>query len=110
MNEKIIIQEIQSLYMALNKVVLPLYRFKNCPKCGGNVMNILRLSPTRESIEYSCENCGEVMKAKIIVGGNSVEALTIQNSIKSKMYDLVSLIGDEVHKREIDIAFTINKS
>jgi len=109
MNEQKLLKEIQSLYLTLNKVVNPLYEFKNCPKCRGDVMNILRISPTGESIEYSCENCGEVMKAKIIVGGNSVEALTLQNSIKSKMHDLVSLIGDEVHKREIDIAFTINR-
>ncbi len=109
MNEKIIIQEIQSLYMALNKVVLPLYRFKNCPKCGGNVMNILRISPTGKSIEYSCENCGEVLKEKIIAGKNPVKALNLQDSIKSKLHKLVSLIGDEVHKREIDITFTINR-
>jgi hypothetical protein len=107
MNEQKLLKEIQSLYMALNKVVTPLYEFKNCPKCGGNVMNIGCISPSGNSIEYLCDYCSEVMVDKVIPGMDPSKAIEIQNTIKEKMQKLYSLIGEEIHNRNIDIAFSI---
>ena len=105
---KIIINEIQSQYLNLNKIVLPLYNWENCPKCGENVMNIRRLSPTGKSIEYSCEYCDKVITSKLIEGKNPHIALKLIEDIKSNMQKLNELIGDKVFEKEIDISFTIN--
>jgi transcription elongation factor Elf1 len=108
MNEKKLLKEIRTLYLNLNKIVIPLYNFKNCPKCGGNVMSILRISDTGKSIDCSCESCGEIITSTIISGKDPSQAIYIQNVIKGHLQMLYDLIGEEVHKRDIDIAFTIN--
>jgi len=106
--EEELLRDIQRLYWKLNEIVKSLYKLKNCTKCGGHVMNIHVISPSGKSIEYSCENCGEVMACTIIDGKDPGMALHLQNTIKSKMEELYSLIGEEIHKREIDITFKIN--
>jgi hypothetical protein len=103
-----VIKEIQRLYLHLNDIVIPIYQFKNCPKCGKNLMNIRRILPSGKSIEYSCEYCEEVIKSSLITGKDPYEALDVQNAIKQKMEQLNSLIGDEVFNKDIDITFIIN--
>lgn len=105
---KAIIKKIEDLYLKLNGIVIPLYDFKNCPKCGENVMNIRRLSPNGKSIEYSCEYCNKVITSKLIDGKNPQTALALIEVIKSNMEKLNELIGDKVFEKEIDISFTVN--
>jgi predicted RNA-binding Zn-ribbon protein involved in translation (DUF1610 family) len=100
--------EIQEHYKNLNENVKHLYKFHNCPKCGGNLININVISPSGNSVEYSCENCGEIMACTLVEGGNPKKAIHLQNIIKTKLGELYELIGEEIHKRNIDIAFKIN--
>lgn len=104
-NGEIVVNEIQKLYSKLNNTVIPLYYFNKCPKCGKNVMNIRVISPSGKSIEYSCEFCEEVLSSTLIKGKNPNEALKIQEEIKMKIIELRSLIGDEIHNKNIDITF-----
>jgi len=112
MNKKkrgeIVVNEIQKLYLKLNKTVIPLYNFNKCPKCDKKVMNIRSISPSGRSIEYSCEYCEEVLASTLIRGKDSSKALNIQEKIKMKIIELRSLIGDEIHNKDIDISFTID--
>ncbi|MGD9930374.1 MAG: hypothetical protein AB7U05_10175 [Mangrovibacterium sp.] len=112
MNKKkkgeVVVSEIQKLYWKLNDIVIPLYKFKKCPKCGSKAMNIRNISPTGKSIEYSCEHCEEVLSCTLISGKNPSKALRIQEEIKMKIIELRALIGDEIHNKIIDITFEIN--
>ena len=92
MNKKkkgeIVVNEIRKLYLKLNNTVIQLYSFNKCPKCGKNVMNIRCISPSGKSIEYSCENCEEILSCTLITGKNPSKAVNIQEEIKMKIIEL----------------------
>lgn len=106
--EKELLNQIQKQYWKLNEVVYPIYKFENCPRCGKSIVNIRAISNSGQSIEYSCEKCDKIMACTIKDGKNPKRALKIQSSIKAQLEELYSLIGEEVHNRDIEISFDIN--
>lgn len=100
------IARIQSRYDSLLGELDSLYDLKICPKCGECEMDLQKISPTGQSIEYQCKYCKKKITAKLLFGSDGQWMVSKQDLMKQ----LLSTIDFTVKGcllEEIDTSFKI---
>nr|WP_319272371.1 HNH endonuclease [uncultured Draconibacterium sp.] len=105
-----LLNEVQSCYYDLSDLILDNYSLKVCPKCFEANMNLVDVSPTAQSIEYLCDNCGRKIVGKILPNSNSEDIVDLVDKIEI----LISILDNsiEVHRalENMDVFFVVPKS
>ncbi len=105
-----LLNQVQSCYFDLSDLILANYELKVCPKCFEANMNLVDVSPTGQSIEYQCDNCGRTIISKIKSNSNNEEIVDLVEKIEFLINDTDNSI--EVHNalENMDVFFVVPKS
>lgn len=103
----LLLKKIQKLYDNLTEIVICEYDLKICSRCHESLMNLRRISPTGQSVEYSCDNCNKVIFCKLLPGKDGNKAVELFEDIKLLMGKLDFSVDKNLKKRDIDVTFEV---
>ena len=106
----LLLKKIQRFYDNLKEIVINDYDLKTCSRCHESLMNLRRISPTGQSVEYSCDNCNKVIFRKLLPGKDGNKAAELFDDIKLLMEKLDFSVDKDLSKIDIDVKFGVSKS
>ena len=105
-----LIDNIEEQYEVLNAIVASSYELKKCPKCFESRMSIQDISPTGQSIKYSCDYCNNIITSKLIHGKKGIYSVKKNDYIQELIVTLSETTDREDIWENIDISFNIDES
>ena len=103
-----ILHSLLSRYRSLINTITYSYDLKTCSNCYKNLMELLTVSPTGQSIEYKCVHCSEILTCEILPGKEGSEVAGQYNEIKDLLKSLRGALDEILLQEVIDNTFTVN--
>jgi hypothetical protein len=103
-----ILEEIRDKYRILLDIATTTYDLKVCPKCFELKMELLKFSPTGQSITCKCTHCSKGQILKLLTGKSESEIVDWLDNIKTLIGTFRGILDPEFWQKEIDNTFTVN--